>query len=207
MIKYIKMHALEIYTLISVAFIAFALAIGDLSIIQKFVLVYVVLFVMHEWEESRFPGGFLNLIVDNILCKEVPEETLSSSRIHTGILLLVLTIVPFCLDQFAIPILVTASLGIFEGIVHIAFIKLMGLKKPYSPGMVTAELELITSVSVFVYLGKVGMASALDYVLGFIILLVCYVILQKTLFKLVGIPYSEFPKLIKKRIKNLREMK
>lgn len=205
--KFIKMHAMEIYTVIAFAFIVWAIMRGDLSSIQKLVLAYCVLFVMHEWEEGRFPGGFLHLIADNILCREVPEETLKGSRIPAGILLLSLTFVPFVFDNHVIPILVTASLGLFEGIVHIAFIKVMALEKPYSPGMVTAEMECILSICVFIWLGRNGMTTGLDYVLGVVILLFCYMLLQRTLFAMVGVPYSELPKLMKARIKVLKEMK
>ena len=57
MIKFIKHYALEIYTVISMLILVIAGIMGDLSVIQKFVIVYIFLFVLHEWEEMKYPGG------------------------------------------------------------------------------------------------------------------------------------------------------
>jgi hypothetical protein len=112
--------------------------------------------------------------------KDVPVETKRASRIPTGILLIAFTFVPFFWDNCVIFILVTATLGIFEGIVHMIGIRIFRLPKFYSPGMVTAELELLVSVALIVWLEQNNLASATDYVLGFVIMFVCFVIMQKT---------------------------
>ena len=161
MIKFIKYYALEIYTVISMLILVIAGIMGDLSVIQKFVLVYIFLFILHEWEEGKYPGGFMDMI-SSMIEINVTEEQRKASRIPTGILLLLFTIVPFCLDNYVIPILVTASLGVFEGLVHIFGIKLFHRNIPYTPGLVTAELELVTSVVLFVYLTKNHLATGLD---------------------------------------------
>lgn len=70
---------------------------GDLSVIQKFVLVYIFLFILHEWEEGKYPGGFVDLI-SSMIEIDVNEEQRKASRIPTGILLLLFTIVPFPLE-------------------------------------------------------------------------------------------------------------
>ena len=46
MIKFIKYYALEIYTVISILVLVIAGIIGDLSVIQKFVLIYIFLFIL-----------------------------------------------------------------------------------------------------------------------------------------------------------------
>ncbi len=66
MIKFIKYYALEIYTVISMLILVIAGIMGDLSVIQKFVLVYIFLFILHEWEEMKYPGGFADLIAKMI---------------------------------------------------------------------------------------------------------------------------------------------
>ena len=70
---------------------------GDLSVIQKFVLVYIFLFILHEWEEGKYPGGFVDLI-SSMIEIDVNEEQRKASRIPTGTLLLLFTIVPFPLE-------------------------------------------------------------------------------------------------------------
>ncbi len=92
--------------------------IGDLSIIQKFVLVYIFLFVLHEWEEMKYPGSLTKLIA-NMLGVDINTEQERASRIPTSILLLTFTITPFVLYNYPITVLPLAFLGLFEGLVHI----------------------------------------------------------------------------------------
>ena len=61
--------------------------IGDLSFIQKFVLVYIFLFVLHEWEEMKHPGSLTKLIA-NMIGIDINSEQERASRIPTSILLL-----------------------------------------------------------------------------------------------------------------------
>ena len=196
--KFIKHYALEIYTVISLGLLLAGALMDNLSVIQKFVMVFNLLFILHEWEEGHYPGGFIDLI-SGMIGKDVPVETKRASRIPTGILLIAFTFVPFFWDNCVIFILVTATLGIFEGIVHMMGIRIFRLPKFYSPGMVTAELELLVSVALIVWLEQNNLASATDYVLGFVIMFVCFVIMQKTITMMVGIKYSEVPKRIRKQ--------
>lgn len=203
--KFIKWYALEIYTVLALIGLLVAGIMEDISAAQKFIMVYMVLFVFHEWEEGRYPGGFLDIISEKILCRPVSEETKRGSRLPAGILLLTITLVPFFLDNYMILVLVPVFLGLFEGFVHIMFIKLAQLKKPYSPGMVTAELEAMTSVLACIYFSRTGIATGLDYFCGLLLMIGCFIALQKSLFAMIGVPYSEFPKIISARIKSLKQ--
>lgn len=49
--RFIKYYALEIYTVLALSFIVAAAVIGNLSTVQKLVVVDALLFVLHEWEE------------------------------------------------------------------------------------------------------------------------------------------------------------
>ena len=104
MTKFIKYYALEIYTVISILILLIAGIIGNLSVIQKFVLVYIFLFILHEWEEMLYPGGFADLI-GKMLEIDVNSEMKRASRIPTSILLLTFTIAPFILHNHPITIL------------------------------------------------------------------------------------------------------
>ena len=65
--QFIKRYALEIYTVLGMAFMVVTSLMGDLSPIQRFVVCFNFLFILHEWEENAYPGGFLNLITQVIL--------------------------------------------------------------------------------------------------------------------------------------------
>lgn len=87
-----------------------------------------------------------------------------------------------------------------EGFVHIFGIKLFHRKVPYTPGLLTAELELITSIVLFVYLTKNHLATGSDYLFGVLIMVSCFMIMQKTLTMSIGMKYSDLPKKLKKQL-------
>lgn len=201
MVRFIKKYALETYTTISMLLLVIAGILGDLSITQKFVLVYIFLFVLHEWEEMRYPGGFIESFA-KILEINLTPELKKSSRIPTGVLLLVFTIVPFIFHNYPITILPIAFLGLFEGVVHIFAIKLFKSDKFYSPGLVTAELQAIVSIILFAYLISNSDLNGIEYLIGALIMLICYIILQKTITSMAGMKYSDLPKMLKKSLQN-----
>lgn len=194
--KFIKNYALEIYTLISLGLLLAGALMDNLSVIQKFVMVFNLLFILHEWEEMHYPGGFADLI-SGMLGKDVSQEQKLASRIPTSILLMAFTFVPFFWDDCVILILVTAVLGIFEGYVHLMAIRLFRLPKFYSPGLITAELELLVSIALIVWLEQNNLTSATDYIWGVVIMFACFITMQKTLTMMIGIKYSELPKRLR----------
>ena len=204
--KFIKRYALEIYTVLGMAFMVAASFMGDLSTIQRFVVCFNFLFILHEWEENAYPGGFLNLIT-RLIETEVPEETKRASRIPTGVLLVTLTLLPFFFDGIALFSVSIAVFGIFECFVHIMGIKIFGLKKKYTPGMVTALFEGALGIALIVYLAVHHLAAWYDYVGGFFLFLALFMCMQKTLTMMVGIRYRDLPKLMKKQLQRMRERK
>ena len=69
--KFILKYNLELLSLIMLGMIGVALIfIPELSLIQKFMLGYMFLYTLHEWEENRFPGGGGD---HRILCHGLPE--------------------------------------------------------------------------------------------------------------------------------------
>ena len=198
MSKFIRFYALEIYTVISMLILLVAGFMDDLSTIQKFSLVYIFLFILHEWEEMSYPGGFADLI-SNMLGVDINVEMKRASRIPTSILLLTFTVVPFVLHEYPITILPLAFLGLFEGLVHILAIKLFKCPKCYSPGFVTAEIQAIVTVVLFTYLIKNNILTGTQYIIGAVVMFACFVIMQKTITMMIGYRYSDVFKNIRKQ--------
>lgn len=196
MIRFIKHYALEIYTVLAMLFIVCAAMMGELSVIQKLVVIDAFLFILHEWEEGHYPGGFVNLVA-SLIDIQVDEETKRASRIPAGILLLLLSIVPFIYHNVPMITMVVATFGIIEGFVHTMGIRLFRMKKFYTPGAVTAWLELVVSVLMITYLVTNNVGHWYDYVFGPVIMFICFGTLQKTMTLMVGINYSDMPKMIK----------
>ena len=196
--RFIKYYALEIYTVLALSFIVAAAVIGNLSTVQKLVVVDALLFVLHEWEEGHYPGGFIKLI-SGLVGIKVDDEMSRASRIPAGILLLTLSIVPFVFDTTPLIIVAVATFGFIECFVHTMGIRLFRMKWFYTPGMVTAWLEFVVSVMMITYLAVNDIARCYDYVFGPLLMIVCFGLLQKTMTLMVGIRYSDMPKMIRRQ--------
>lgn len=196
MMKFIKHYSLEIYTVISIALIVVAALIGNLSFLQKTIVIDTFLFILHEWEEGHYPGGFVDMI-SGLIRKDVDIETKRSSRLPAGIFLIILTVIPFILYKVPMIIMVLATFGIMEGVVHTVGIRLFNTKKFYTPGMITAWLEAAVSVIMIIYLAVNQLGQWYDYVFGPLILIALFACLQKTMTLMVGINYSDMPGYIK----------
>ena len=200
--RFAKHYALEIYTVIAMLLIVcVAIFMGGLTVIQKFVVFLSFLFILHEWEEGRYPGGFLDLISKHVLQMDVDKETKLGSRLVTGVFLFVMTVVPFLWGD-AIPLfaVVIAVFSIFEGCVHIAGIKLFQLSKPYTPGMVTAEIELVTAIALIVYLAVNHLAAWYDYVFAPFVFIACFALMQRSLMGMIGLRYKDMLAIMKRRL-------
>lgn len=196
--RFIKYYALEIYTVLALSFIVTTAVIGNLSTVQKLVVVDALLFVLHEWEEGHYPGGFIKLI-SGLVGIKVDDEMSRASRIPAGILLLTLSIVPFVFDTTPLIIVAVATFGFIECFVHTMGIRLFRMKWFYTPGMVTAWLEFVVSVMMITYLAVNDIARCYDYVFGPLLMIVCFGLLQKTMTLMVGIRYSDMPKMIRRQ--------
>ncbi|MBP5507589.1 MAG: hypothetical protein J6Y23_07070 [Prevotella sp.] len=198
MTKFIKNYALEIYTILAMLFIVYTAMLGELSTIQKLVVIDAFLFILHEWEEGHYPGGFINLIAGMVHINP-SDETKRASRIPAGILLLLLSIVPFFYHDVPMVTMVVATFGIIEGFVHTMGIRLFHMRRFYTPGAATAWLELAVSILMIAYLVTNDLGQWQDYVFGPIIMFICFGMLQKTMTLMVGINYSDMPKMVKKQ--------
>lgn len=196
--RFIKYYALEIYTVLALSFIVAAAVIGNLSTVQKLVVVDALLLVLHEWEEGHYPGGFIKLI-SGLVGIKVDDEMSRASRIPAGILLLTLSIVPFVFDTAPLITIAVATFGFIECFVHTMGIRLFRMKRFYTPGMVTAWLEFVVSVMMITYLAVNDIARWYDYVFGPLLMIVCFGLLQKTMTLMVGIRYSDMPKMIRRQ--------
>lgn len=196
MMKFIKHYSLEIYTVISMSLIVVAALIGNLSFIQKLIVIDAFLFILHEWEECHYPGGFVDLL-SNLFQRKVDAETNRASRLLAGIFLLILTVVPFIFSTSPMIIMILATFGFIEGIVHTVGIRLFRRKHFYTPGMATAWLEFAVSMIMIVYLAVNHLGHWYDYVFGPFIVIAFFVCFQKTMTLMVGINYADMPKYIK----------
>lgn len=198
--RFLRKNSLLILTIYAVcAAVVAAFAWNGLLLTQKCAVVMVMIACLHEWEEQRFPGGFLELMAQN-MGLAVTDEQRASMLAKPDLMVGVLTFLGFAVRDVPLFACAVILFGLLEGIVHVAGIKLMGLKRPYSPGLVTAELWAATSVVSIVLLVQQGTVGPLDWALGFVWLVVCFAAMEISVWKAAGISLKEVPERMKARL-------
>ena len=197
--KFLIKYNLEILSTLMFLFVT-ASAIFNVppSITQKMLIAYVFLFTLHEWEENRFPGGFVK-IMEGMIGKKFSEDGKELSHIPVIILLLVIHIIPYLFDSVVFLTLVPIFLGVFEGFVHTMGVKLSKAEKFYTPGMVTAYMMLAVSVFNIYYLSVNKMITRKDCLLGIACMFVSFAIMQNRVLAINGISYKDMLNIVKSK--------
>ena len=161
---------------------------------------YVPYMVTLQKKIVRNAGNDQNLRSEQSFVRQQKQALkIRASRIPAGILLLTLSIVPFVFDTTPLIIIAVATFGFIECFVHTMGIRLFRMKRFYTPGMVTAWLEFVVSVIMIAYLAVNDIARWYDYVFGPLLMIVCFGLLQKTMTLMVGIRYSDMPRMIRRQ--------
>ena len=192
-------YNLEILTTLMFTFVAMVAIFNTApSLTQKMLVAYVFLFTLHEWEENRFPGGFVN-IMEGMIGKKFSEDAKELSHIPVIILLLLIHIIPYFLDSVVFLTLIPVFLGVFEGLVHTIGVKLSKSKKFYTPGMGTAYMMLALSVFNIYYLITNKMITGKDCLLGIVCMFVSFAVMQNRVLAINGISYKDMLNIIKSK--------
>ena len=185
----LRKYNLEIMTAIFFGVMTFcSVFVKDLSLIQRIMLGCMFLYTLHEWEESRFPGGFMDLMA-KFFGVRISSEQAAASHIPVAVFLLVIMLVPF-FTQLPILALVPVYLGLFEMFIHIAGIRIHRMKKPYTPGMITGIILGIVSAAVLITFSKERLLSGSGYAWGALITILCFVAMQRTVLAIYGLSYK-----------------
>ena len=197
--KWILDHNLEILSTVLAIVVGISLFLwNSLTLAGRALLGFMVLYVLHEWEESRIPGGFYDLFFGG-LGIEVKE---SEARMHlpVAIYLLLMLLIPLAFQQITFLVLIPLGLGLFEGVIHVAGIKIHKLKKPYTPGMITALILFVYSVIVITQINKAGGLPAWQWIVGFILSFAGFAVMQQFFLRTVGLTFGEFRKMAIERV-------
>ena len=159
-------------------------------------VIFMLLFTLHEWEESRFPGGFYKIFFS----KCTIDKTVSEEKMHfpVAIYLLIILLCPFIFDGPISFALIPLVLALFEGFIHTAGIVIHQLKKPYSPGMITAWIMFIYASIMIHRLNMQIELNTMDWILGIVLFLITFLIMETQFVKTVGITIREFQTSMKK---------
>lgn len=197
-----KKYYLEMLTLIMFGMVSCcAVFYNQLSLIQRIMIGYMFLFTLHEWEETRFPGGFAKLM-SKFFGLEVTQDKENASHIPVVVLLIMITFIPF-FTQSPLLALVPVYLGLFETFIHIVGIKIHKMKKPYTPGLASALLLCVASVSVLIIFYKNQLVQGTGYAWGVLLMFLCFALMQRTIIAIFGLRYKNLIANTKKKIKEI----
>lgn len=193
----IKYH-LEIFTAIVAAFTVVDLILfSHISVTRKLVNLFMILGVLHEWEEKRWPGGFYELMGKKFGL-DLENTDFKKPGVYVIVYWLVITLLPYIFDRAVYLLLIPVALSVLEAFVHTVGIYLHKLKKPYTPGLVSAWLMMAAAVCTVRYLEINGLVSAGDYVLGAVLMLAGFFLMD------VGV-LSSLKTNPREMIKNMRK--
>ncbi len=197
--KRIVKYNLEILTVIlAVVCIASLFFWNSLPLAGKALLGFMVLYTLHEWEESKFPGGFYDLFFGGFGI----NIQVSEARMHlpVAVYILIMLLVPFALQHITFLVLIPLGLGLFEGVIHVAGIKIHKLKKPYTPGMITGLLLFAYSVFMIVQINKAGGLPIWQWIVGFVLAFVGFAVMEQFFLRTVGLTFGDFRKMAMARV-------
>lgn len=193
-------YNLEIFTGIMLIFCLVTLLLWkDMSIVRKLAAGYMLLYVMHEWEEGRFPGGFYDLFFGRVGVEVKGDKF--AMHVPAAVMIIIFTLLPWIFDRIYLLIVPPIGLSLFEGFIHTVGIKLMKTKKPYTPGMVTAWMMFAFAIYSIIVLPPLG---AKNWLLGIALLLVEFFNMQRTFIHLAGYSYRELIPLARKNVLGIK---
>lgn len=178
-----------LYILSAYAMVVLGLAIafwGEIGLTQKIAAIATVMLTVHEWEEIRFPGGFLEMVGGNL---GIDLAKVDGDALHFKPIVMVFvgTATAFFIPQLPLFTCGLLVMGVLEGVIHVAGIKLAHAPHPYTPGMATALVYMVFSIVGIVLVTQAGLTTWLDWVLGVLWLFVILAVMELSIWKAAGL--------------------
>ena len=170
---------------------------AEISVFRKLINLFLIIGVFHEWEEKRFPGGFFELMANKIGIK-AEKEIFDRGALIVVLYWIVITAIPYLFDRHAFLLLVPVVLGLFEAFVHTAGIFIHKMKKPYTPGLITAWIMSLASGYTIWYLEANEFVTAVDYLSGVVLMFGSFILMDIAIFRTIGLSPAEMKEKIKK---------
>ena len=198
--KKVVRYNLEIFTAIMAAFCLVTVIFWkEMSLVRRLVAGYMLLYTLHEWEEGRFPGGFYDLFFGRIGAEIKGDRY--AMHVPAAVMIVIFTVLPYIFDNVYLLLVPPIGLSLFEGFIHTVGIIMMKVKKPYTPGMVTAWLMFAYAIVSIKALPPLG---ARTWIFGILLLLVEFFSMQRTFIHLAGHSYRTLIPLAMKNILGIK---
>lgn len=128
----------EIYTVVTIVISLIIFILKDKTTkSRKMSAILLLVSCVHCWEESKWAGGYFDLILNNFKLKGKVDDNLAYTVLTD--LALVASVIPCAIDKVPFKFL-SSGMGLFECASHTLGIKMYNMEKPYVPGMYTSWL-------------------------------------------------------------------
>lgn len=203
--RFIRYYSHEIYSVLTILLILASALFVTPDMTQKLALIYAFIFLLHEWEENNYPGGFFKMLFGEIAGIEpVPSgDRLKESRRFVYILLVVFTFTPYFLHTQMWLLLPIVYLGFMEGVSHSIVMPRVILKRKYTPGMVTAICQFVLSTGALAYIIQTHSVKAWQYVVAVFIFILGLLFMAVNGMRANGIDPKTMPAQAKRNVQIL----
>ena len=199
--KFLIKYKLEIMTIFLISIVVFnILNWSSISFLIKILTGYIILFILHEWEESRFPGGFYELFFSGFNIETKGKE--ATLHLPVAIYILIIMILPLIFKNLELLVLVPLILALFEGFIHNAGIFIFKKKKPYTPGLISADIMFVFSIWSIIQLNIQNVFATYEWIIGILLTIIGFIIMETFFLKTVGLTFNKFRKKAMERVLN-----
>ncbi len=188
--KFMRKYSVWLTTALGVFAVIFLIVTWRTApVLQKIVAFYLIALSCHEWEELRFPGGFVELVTS---MTGVEIGNLGIAKFALFVFTIYATFIPLFIYQFVWPVMVPILVCYVELIAHMAAAR-VNKGHFYSPGLITAVfLQFPVSVYGTWYLASNHLVHAIYWLWAALFLFVPMFILQAVIVRSNGMHYREF---------------
>jgi len=193
MLKFFEKNSVFFSSALSLGIVVYMVLNWEvMPMLQFFVGLYFIAISLHEWEEMRFPGGFIEMVTSNM------NLNLGNPGIAKMVLFIVellIAFVPLFFSQIVWMCVAPLLLGFIETLAHIAATRMNKSKRFYSPGMITAIIVMLpVSVCGIYYIINNNLMKPIYWLFSILFLLTPTIIGQAFIVKSNKMKYSDFLK-------------
>lgn len=166
---------------------------NSMSMTQRMIGIYYFLIAAHEWEEMKFPGGFVEMVIS---LTGMPVKDMTIPKFCLFLFTVYMLLVPYCIPEVHWLVIGPLVLGIIEPVVHIIVGKVNPNSRIYSPGLITSVLFMVPiDVFTIYYIATQEPFAWYIWLIAALLLLIPLFGVQRFIVvRLMKMSYSEFVK-------------
>lgn len=166
-----------------------------MPVLQRLVGLFFTAIILHVWEESKYPGGFTEMITKKL---NFTQKNPHFGEFVTGSYVLLIVFVPLFFPKITFLSMAALLLGVLEVFAHLAAIRMYDKSKYYSPGLMTAFVVLLPiSIYAILFVSDNALMRPIDWIYSILYMFGSLMLAQQLVVRISGMKYSDFLKNVK----------